>query len=268
MTNLFISYRRSDSEGYAGRIYDHLTRLLDDSDVFMDVDSIAPGANFVEMLNKTLAEIDVMLVIIGSTWLTARDEKGRRRLDQKEDFVFQEIAAALSRDIAVIPVLIGKAEMPTATDLPDGIMGLASRNAVSLRHNSFSSDMRRLADAIKDIESANYDWRIFGQEITDEYNNHFIRSATGEDYKLQLIYGSDTSIGSFFHSHLLKDAIVNLIVEADTSGWMKHEKELQPEVFWDAILKAVATSYRIDYGFAVEEKSDAEILRMYIENLE
>ena len=270
MTNIFISYRRSDSQDFAGRLHDHLIRKFSASEVFIDVDNIAPGENFVEALEDRLDKTDVMLVVIGTNWLTATDEAGRRRLDHPQDYVRQEIAKALEQEIEIIPVLSETATMPKTSDLPDELSALALRNGVWLRHNSFARDVQRLAKEIKEHAKrfGSHRWKEFGDSIAREYDKHFVLSGTGEDYKLQLLYGSETSIDTFFHSHLLKDAIVNLIVEADTGGWMKHEKELQPEAFWDAILKAVVTSYRIEYGFAFEDKSDAEVLRMYIENLE
>lgn len=274
MTNLFISYRRSDSEGYAGRLYDQLIRIFDPSNVFMDVDSIVPGSNFVNVLNETLAKTDVMLVVIGSTWLTASDEKGRRRLDQLDDFVLQEIAIALGRDIAVIPVLVGKTEMPSDSDLPEEIAGLAARNAIWLRHDSFGNDAKRLIAAILNLATeflankTRRSIREFEEAIIEDFDNVFVFNEIGDDPRIRLYYASNEGVSTLFHSHLLKDAIVYLIESADVSGWMKLEKELQPHAFWLAILKSVAASYRLEVPYSTEDQSDFDLLRQLLSELE
>ena len=270
MVNLFISYRRSDSQDFAGRLHDHLIRAFDASEVFIDVDNIAAGEDFVEVLEDQLDKTDVMLVVIGTSWLTASDGTGRRRLDHPQDYVRQEIAKALEREIEVIPVLTGTANMPQVTDLPDVLTSLANKNAVWLRHNSFASDVKRLAKAIKQQtqRSKKNDWSKFGQSIADEYNKHFILNSIREDHRLQLYFGSESSIESPFQSHLLKDAIVSLIDGADLGLWVKEKKELQPEDFWAAILKAVAASYRFEIPHETDIYSDYDLIRQLLTELE
>src|SRR5262245_46730469 len=104
--NLFISYRRDDSAGHAGRVYDRLEREFGRDRLVMDVDSIPLGANFLKVIGEEVAKCDVLLAIIGPGWLDARDEKGIRRLDNPDDFVRIEIATALKRAIPVIPILL------------------------------------------------------------------------------------------------------------------------------------------------------------------
>lgn len=270
MVKLFISYRRSDSEGYAGRLFDQLTHTFPPSDVFMDVDSIAPGENFVDVLDKNIAQTDVMLVVIGPHWLTASDESGQRRIDHPQDFVRHEIAEALKRNIGVIPILIGPATMPEATALPDDLSELARKQAVWLRHNSFSSDVERLVKAInKQAQRPKHRSLMdFGAAIAEEYNEYFVISGGGSDFKLQLFFGSESSIPSYFRSHMLKDALVYLIEEADIGGWMKYKEELEPHEFWAAILKAVATSYRSESPFPTDDESDGDLLRQLLSELE
>jgi uracil-DNA glycosylase len=149
MSRIFINYRRQDSEGYVGRLYDHLTRQFDPDDVFMDVEAIAPGADFVAELERAVAVCDVFIAVIGPQWLSAADDAGARRLDQWNDYVRIEIAAALKQNKLVIPVLVGRARMPTPTDLPDEIAALARRNAIELSHQRFGYDTDKLIAAIK-----------------------------------------------------------------------------------------------------------------------
>ena len=129
---IFISYRRADSAGYAGRIYDRLTAHFGEDTVFMDVDTIEAGLDFVEVLQNAVQSCDVLIALIGRSWLNIKDETGKRRLDNPEDFVRLEISTALKRKIRVIPLLVHGATMPYATDLPDDLKLLSRRNALTI----------------------------------------------------------------------------------------------------------------------------------------
>ncbi len=154
MSHIFINYRRQDSEGYVGRLYDHLVKHFDASAVFMDVDSIKPGADFVQVLEDAVASCDVFIAMIGPQWLAICDDAGKRRLDNWNDFVRIEIASALKQNKVVIPVLVGHARMPSPADLPDDIAALARRNAIELSHQRFVYDAERLVKAIQDFVPA------------------------------------------------------------------------------------------------------------------
>ena len=142
--NVFVSYRREDSAASAGRLGDRLTRELGDGHVFMDVDGIPLGANFVKHLTAEVATCDVLLTVIGPQWLDVKDESGGRRLDDPDDFVRVEIRAALQRDIPVIPVLLDGTRIPKASTLPEDIRPLVLRNSLDLRHATFQKDLDRL----------------------------------------------------------------------------------------------------------------------------
>ena len=104
--NISISYRRDDSGPTAGRLYDRLAEKFGEANIFIDVDNMPAGVDFVKHLNKQVENCDLFLCAVGPNWLSAKDEDGHRRLDQPDDYVRVEIAAALNRDIPVIPVLI------------------------------------------------------------------------------------------------------------------------------------------------------------------
>jgi len=143
--NIFISYRRTDSAAYAGRICDHLSTVFGADRVFMDVDDVAPGQEFARVIGNTIAACDVLLVVIGPGWL----ETLRERSDaQQQDYVFYEIEAALSRGIALVPVLVGGAGMPQASGLPDRLAPLALYQAAELRDSTFREDCTRLANSL------------------------------------------------------------------------------------------------------------------------
>jgi formylglycine-generating enzyme required for sulfatase activity len=148
---IFISYRREDTAGYAGRIYDRLRSRFGENNIFMDVDSIAPGEDFVRAIERSVEEVHVLIALIGARWLDITDEPETRRLDNPNDFVRIEIATALERGIRVIPVLIGSAKMPRSKDLPDVLKTLARRNALSIRHERFNADVDELGDAIDKV---------------------------------------------------------------------------------------------------------------------
>jgi ATP-dependent Clp protease ATP-binding subunit ClpB len=146
---IFISYRRRDAAGHAGRVHDRLARELGRDLVFMDVDSIPLGVDFVKVLREAVSQCGVLLALIGSSWVDARNEKGNRRLDNPNDFVRIEIATALERDMLVIPILLDGAALPQSDQLPTDLKGLPLRNGFEVRHTSFHSDVERLIKALR-----------------------------------------------------------------------------------------------------------------------
>src|SRR6516164_7240304 len=148
---IFISYRREESRWSARSIHDRLCRDFDPNQMFMDIDAIALGEDFVEAIETTVARCDVLIAVIGNNWLTSKDENGNRRLDNPEDFVRMEIGAALKRKIRVIPVLVDGALMLRSTDLPEDLKPLVRRNALLITETSFDGDCQRLSAAIREV---------------------------------------------------------------------------------------------------------------------
>jgi len=152
---IFISYRRDDAAGDAGRLADHLNRHFGQNQVFLDIETIDPGTDFVQALHASLQETAAVLVVIGPRWATARAADGTRRLDDANDFVRLEVAAALSRKIPVVPVLVQGATMPRAEDLPTPLASLATRQAATLDHAEFHDDAERLCQRLAAMIGAN-----------------------------------------------------------------------------------------------------------------
>jgi hypothetical protein len=146
---IFISYRRDDSEGETGRLFDDLTRAYGSDAVFMDVAGIAPGVDFRKAIDDNVSACGVFLAVIGSQWASITGANGERRLDDPNDFVRLEIASALARNIAVIPVLVHGAKMPHRDLLPENIKDLAYRNSVEISHARWNSDVELLVGALK-----------------------------------------------------------------------------------------------------------------------
>ncbi len=144
MSRIFINYRRQDTEGYVGRLYDHLLKQFKPHDIFMDVQNIEPGADFVQVLEDAVSACDIFLAMIGPHWLTLKNEEGERRLDEWNDFVRIEIETALKQGKIVIPILVGGATMPNPKHLPETIETFGRRNALSLSHSRFASDVEDL----------------------------------------------------------------------------------------------------------------------------
>lgn len=147
--SIFISYRRDDSEGEAGRLCDDLAEIFHEDSVFMDVNAIQPGRDFRKAIDESIHKCSVLLAIVGHGWLDSKDGSGQKRLDDANDFVRLEIASALVRDIPVIPVLVRGAKMPRAEQLPADLRELAYRNAVELTHARWKSDLQVLIRALR-----------------------------------------------------------------------------------------------------------------------
>lgn len=150
---VFINYRRADTEGYAGRVYEALRRPIGGPNLFMDVDSMKPGQNFVKALDEAVAGCDVLLAMIGPAWLSQGDD-GRRRIDDPLDYVRLEIVSALERDKVVIPLLFTGSRMPTVADLPEALHELPTRNALVVRHDRFRGDMAELIKELRRLQEA------------------------------------------------------------------------------------------------------------------
>ncbi len=144
---VFISYRRDDAAGYAGRLEEALEKRLGPRSVFRDMIDIAPGEDFVGAIRARLATAQSVLVLIGPRW-AGGDTAGQRRIDDTNDFVRLEVALALESGARVVPVLLPGAEMPLEADLPPPLKPLARRNALSLSDANWGADIGRLADSI------------------------------------------------------------------------------------------------------------------------
>ena len=151
---IFISYRRQESGHVAGRLSDRLIDRFGPERVFIDVETIEPGADFAEVIDRAVGGCAVLLAVIGPGWLRAADERGSRRLDDADDLVRLEIGAALARGVRVIPVLTEGALMPRRDELPENLAALTRRNALQVRHVSFRDDAGRLVAAVERALSA------------------------------------------------------------------------------------------------------------------
>jgi hypothetical protein len=149
MAGIFINYRRADDPGTAGRLFDRLSEVFSRDALFIDVDDVPAGEDFVRVLDEKVARCDVVLVVIGRGWLHARDAAGRERLADQDDFVRIEIEAALRHGKRVIPVLVNGAQMPRPEQLPEALQPLTRRNAVRISHERFAADVQGLVKTLQ-----------------------------------------------------------------------------------------------------------------------
>lgn len=148
--SVFLSYRRSDASGHAGRISDDLERHFNRALVFRDVESIKVGSDFVAALEKAIAAAQVAIVLIGGNWLQAEAAGGGRRLDDPEDHVRREVEMALQdADLTVVPVLVEGARMPDDHELPESLRKLARLQAIELSEDRWDFDVTRLARVLE-----------------------------------------------------------------------------------------------------------------------
>ena len=150
MSGIFLSYRRDDTSGYAGRLYDRLVARFGADSIFRDIDALSPGVDFVEAIETAVASCRAVVVLIGREWLRVTTPDGRRRLDDPDDFVRLEIAAALERGIRIIPVLVEEATMPATAELPAPIARLGRFNALEISDTRWDYDVGRLIDVLDD----------------------------------------------------------------------------------------------------------------------
>ena len=148
---VFISYRREDTAAYTGRLYDSLAGHFDKRRVFMDLDNIPGGVDFVEAIKKAINSAHALIVVIGPKWLAAGPASGHPRIHDPDDFVRQEVALGLQRGLCVFPVLVGRAAMPSEADLPDDLKKLARRNALEISDSRWNHDVGVL---IRSLEKA------------------------------------------------------------------------------------------------------------------
>lgn len=146
---VFLSYRRSDVGGYAGRLHDDLVPYLGSKNVFQDVAAIAAGQDFTQIIDRQLDDTDAMLAVLGPGWLAASTDAGTPRLEDADDYVRLELGSALLRGIPVVPVLVGGARLPAADELPPDLAELSRRQSVTLRDETWHADVHGLVQSLR-----------------------------------------------------------------------------------------------------------------------
>ena len=141
---LFISYRRQDSAAYTGRLSDALAARYGPGSVYLDFANIAPGEDFRSHVQDALSRCDTVLAVIGPVWLRAASRDGERRMDDPDDFVRSELRSALALGKALVPVLVGGADVPARDQLPEDISAIADLEAIRLGDATWTRDVSLL----------------------------------------------------------------------------------------------------------------------------
>jgi hypothetical protein len=157
-TRIFISYRRDDTAAAAGRVYDRLWRLIGKTNVFFDVSAIGGGEDFANRIVTEIAASEAVLVFIGRKWLEPAGDGGKPRLFAADDYVRAELRAALGRSVLVLPVLVDGARMPGPDQLPDDVKGIATRNALPIRHETFDDDTENVVSTVLGVSARQRLW--------------------------------------------------------------------------------------------------------------
>jgi len=217
---IFISYRRSDARGAAGRLSDSLGSYFGDSRVFRDIENIEAGADFGNVIEQSVQTADAVIVLIGPDWLSVQNENGQRRLDDPKDWVAQEISVAMQLKKPIFPVLIDNASMPRPAELPIKLQPLTRYNALSISDDRWKSDVQRLGKIISlDIPSASerkLDWIRSGISFALFASLSFVTGLVcwnvlqGRDELIQL-WQSGIPFVVIISSVLLLSSIANLI---------------------------------------------------------
>ena len=148
MPGLFVSYRRDDSQGFAGRLADDLEATLGPEHVFRDVE-IPVGSAFGEVLRQAVAQSDALIVVIGRRWAGQTGDGQASRLFDADDWVRVEIEAALANGIWTVPVLVGGATMPAPSSLPESIRALSLVQAAVLDDRRWDADVAELVALLR-----------------------------------------------------------------------------------------------------------------------
>jgi hypothetical protein len=165
----FISYRRDDAAGHAGRLFDRLVARFGPDAVFIDHAALAPGEDFPRAISDSLSRADVVFAVMGPRWLEARDGEQRLRLTLADDFVRLELLAALDKNTRLIPVLVGGARMPAEIDLPTELARLARLQAFELRDARFDDDVNALVERLPPPATKEGGGRSLASDLAGEW---------------------------------------------------------------------------------------------------
>jgi tetratricopeptide (TPR) repeat protein len=192
----FISYRRDEAAQWGLLLSERLAAYFGGGQIFKDVDSIQLGDNYAEMLANAIASCNVLLAIIGDRWLTITDSQGRRRLEDPDDFVRQEIETAFTYNVTVIPVLVGGARMPHEEELPSSLTPLLRYQAAEISENRLDADIEEL---LKRLESI-----VAGEQVQSVAEQQGNRPATASPPAADLLERARVLLARTEYSQALK----------------------------------------------------------------
>jgi hypothetical protein len=261
MPGIFISYRRSDTLPWAGRLFDGLTRSFGKSHVFMDINGGIPrGANFETVLAEALNGCQALVALIGPAWLTCTRTDGTRRLDRPDDWVRHEISACLQRGIPVVPVLLGGAGLPDEHALPDELRPLTKRQKADVSDSDWHHHVTLL---VRDLASQT------GLKLLNQPEEDDVESAsTGIRLLSDLIARNRTVADAVGRS---KEVIENTYRHMDRLGLFKSIHDALHTIEFECLrpLQAAAAASRVRpfrVRFAAEARRICSSLERHVLN--
>jgi hypothetical protein len=135
--DIFISYRRSDSESAAGRLHHDLSEHFGIKRVFMDIQHIAPSDEWRLSIDRALQTCKIGVVVIGRHWLEPR-------LVDEKDVLRDEISQLLRSRKVIVPVLVEEARLPESDQLPLDLRALCDHQTRLLASASWDSSVEEL----------------------------------------------------------------------------------------------------------------------------
>ena len=242
MSKVFISYRRDDSAGYAHAIHSQLLQHFSKDLVFMDVDTVEPGVDFVRAIEKAVGECDVLVAVIGKRW-AGSEASGASRLDNAKDYVRLEVSTALARDIRVIPVLVDGMTMPREDSLPSPVQPITRRNAIEISNTRFNYDVDQLITAVRNILDA-----AKGQANEEKHRNRAQQKAEQRRFEEESERKADAAHsreeeGSRSEEEAgikaRKHAEESIVIEREDEGQVRNRSILGPRAVAVALLSAL-----------------------------
>lgn len=146
MSDIFISYRREDSEGWAGRLAEKLQNEFGKDVVFYDYDSIEPSYDWKAVVREGLRQCKLLIAVIGPKWMISTNASGTRRLDDPADLLRFELSTALQKGVPILPLLVGKAQLPRSEDLPREIQDILKYQALELQSRNAGKGMESIME--------------------------------------------------------------------------------------------------------------------------
>ena len=229
MAGIFVSYRRDDTQGWAGRLARALQESFPKTQVFFDIATLQPGEDFPVAIDLALSSCQVSLVLVGPRWLSAQTSEGRRRIDNPADVVRLEIAAALARSILVVPVLLGGAAMPIAASLPEILQPLVRRqfHEISDKRWDYDCDMllQTLGEAlgVRPLSSSHREGVVPSEGISVGHGLAITNSRVGDIVGVKMSGGTDVS--SPGRIDVARDARIQDAEVGDIAGLKTKEKK-------------------------------------------
>ena len=235
---IFVSYRRADSAGYAGRLVDKLKSQFGDQ-VFFDVDSIRPGANFRDVIRETLQKCGAVVLLIGRRWIE-RNESTPPFGDPK-DVITQEVQSTLDLKIPILPVLVDGAAMPGESMLPEQFQEISSLNAMELRHTSFDRDVQAVSDHLADILGGAKATAI--EKALLKVYGPFLGSSFARIYGGVVLFSAMGAIWALLELAVAAVTIAQGGVRSVLSGSLLDPEMLRLQAIWTAALMAVICGF-------------------------